>query len=578
MLTKYDLDLLFVLAIGFAGFTILNVIAQTLRGYVLLYLGSMLSFQMVSNLFRHMLRLPLPFFEKRHVGDILSRFGSNEPIRAFLTEGLVAVVIDGMLAVTTLILMYIYSPLLATIVVAAWLIYLVLRLAMYRPFRQAQEDAIIAKAKENSIFIETLRGVTAVKLFAAEADRQSLWQNKFAGVISSNANLQRLQIWFQTANTFLFGIELVIIIFIAAKMVMNAQFTIGMIFAFMAYRRSFTEKAIGLVERVIEFKLLNLHLERIADIALEPQEKQDGFQNHEELKVKGDIEFKNISFSYAPNEPLILNKLNFEVKAGEAIAIVGPSGCGKTTLLKVTTGLFAPNEGEILIDGIPLHQIGIHNLRQQIGVVMQDDTLFAGSLAENIAFFDPEIDMQRVIDCAQKAMMHDEIMATPMKYESLVGDMGSTLSGGQMQRVLLARALYRQPRILFMDEGTAHLDVATEKAVIASISNLGITRIIIAHRPETIKSADRIFSFEGGKLVEIKTKKLAEEKHKSLGIVEDVNNDTPPKSSKSPMVNITTGGLGASFNLQSKGWHSSGVGEHDAPQPQLNVNFNTKEN
>lgn len=576
ILTKFDLDLLFVLAIGFAGFTVLNVIAQSLRGYVLLYLGSMLSFQMITNLFRHMVHLPLPFFEKRHVGDIISRFGSSEPIRKFLTEGIVAIVIDGTLAITTLILMYVYSPLLASIAVGAWLLYLIMRLALYSPFRRAQEDVIVSKGKEDSIFIETLRGMTAIKLFAAESDRQSQWQHRFADVISTSARMQRLQIWFGTGNAFLFGIEHVILIFVAAKMVVSAQFTIGMLFAFMAYRRSFSDKAIALVERAIEFRLLNLHLERIADIALEDQEKSDPLSQLENTPIAGALEFKNVSFSYATDEPLVLNGANFNIKAGESVAIVGPSGCGKTTLLKVATGLFKVNDGDVLIDEISLHDMGAQNLRQQIGVVMQEDTLFAGSLAENIAFFDPEIDMCAVIDCAKKAVIHNEIMAMPMKYESIVGDMGSALSGGQLQRVLLARALYRQPRILFMDEGTAHLDVATERAVIKSITSLGITRIIIAHRPETIKFADRVFSFERGNLIEI-----------NYPIIDEINNDAtniagvaydmsfeaaPLKSSKQPMVNLTIDGAETSLNNEGRGWQSSELGGAFATQSRRNYN------
>ena len=274
-----------------------------------------------------------------------------------------------------------------------------------------------------------------------------------------------------------YRLEHVILIFVAAKMVLQAKFTIGMIFAFMSYRQSFSQKSVALVERIIEFRLLNLHLERISDIALEPQEEQGENELSVQQKVNGDIEFKNVTFSYAPDDPLVLDKVSFSIAAGETVAIVGKSGCGKTTLLKLATGLFKANQGDILIDGKELKEFGIANFRRQIGVIMQEDKLFSGSLADNIGFFDPEINMDLVLKCAKQAMIHDEIMQMPMKYESLIGDMGTALSGGQIQRVILARALYRKPKILFMDEGTAHLDVQTERAVIKSVAALCLVKL-----------------------------------------------------------------------------------------------------
>lgn len=526
---KFDTDLLLVLALGFGGFTLINFVSQTLRGYVLLYFGSMLSFQMVGNLFRHLIRLPVDFFEKRHIGDIVSRFGSMEPIKVMLTEGLVASIIDGMMAIVTLILMYLYSPFLASIAVGAWLLYFLVRMAFYRPFRQAQEDAIVSKAKESTTFIETVRGITSLKLFGGEGERETFWQNKYADVINTGARAGKLGIWFQSANTVIFGLEHIILIYVAAKMVMGAEFTVGMIFAFMAYKRNFTEKASALVEKAIEFRMLSLHLERVADIAHAVQEEQ-GTELPETLQqqpISGAVELKDVRYRYSENTPEVLAGVTSKIEAGESVAIVGQSGCGKTTLLKIMTGLFDANEGEVLLDGLSLADYGLTRYRKQIGVVMQEDELFAGSIAENIAFFDPETDMTRVVAAAQAAMIHDEIMAMPMNYESLVGDMGAALSGGQKQRVMLARALYRQPKILFMDEGTAHLDVATEKLVNESIASLGVTRIVIAHRPETIRMADRVLEMQFGQLVAAKTA----EKPMGADIQIDppLNDQVPPK-------------------------------------------------
>ena len=503
VLTKFDTDLLFVLALGFAGFTLINFITDAVRGYVLLYFGSMMSFQMVGNLFRHLIKLPVGFFETRHIGDIVSRFGSMEPIRQMLTTGIIASLIDGIMAVSTLVLMFLYSPLLAGIALIAWSLYFIIRMAFYRPLRVAQEDAIIASAKEQSTFLETVRGITSLKLFGGEDERENIWQNKFANTINADARAAKLGIWFQSANTVIFGLEHIVLIYVAAKMVLANNFSIGMIFAFMAYKANFTRKATALIEKAIEFRILNLHLERIADIAHADQEELG-----EELpgmvsqgSISGAIKLKNIQYRYADNTPNVLEGINLEIAAGESIAIAGASGCGKTTLLKIMTGLFAPTNGQVLLDEVPLNTYGLKRFRKQIGVVMQEDDLFAGSIAENIAFFNPETDMQRVIEAAQTAQIHDEIMAMPMKYESLVGDMGAALSGGQKQRIMLARALYRQPKILFMDEGTAHLDVTTERKVSQSIAGLGITRVIVAHRPETIRSADRAVKILDGIII-----------------------------------------------------------------------------
>ena len=278
-----------------------------------------------------------------------------------------------------------------------------------------------------------------------------------------------------------------------------------MIFAFMAYKGNFSDKASSLVEQFIAFRMLGLHLERLSDIALIDKESPHVSlaPPYENLQIKGALQLDNICYRYNSHSPYILKSLNVAISQGECVAIIGPSGCGKTTLLKILTGLLSPETGQIKIDGKKLADMALENYRRQIGVVMQEDSLFAGSIAENIAFFDPQINMQAVWQASQLASMHDDIMAMPMKYETLVGDMGAALSGGQKQRILLARALYKQPKVLLMDEGTAHLDIATEQKVNQSLISLGITRIIIAHRPQTIMIANRVLEFVGGQLQEV---------------------------------------------------------------------------
>jgi ATP-binding cassette subfamily B protein RaxB len=266
-----------------------------------------------------------------------------------------------------------------------------------------------------------------------------------------------------------------------------------MIFAFMSYKQSFVAKAAELVEKALDFRILELHLERLADIALSPLER-----GHDQVvaytrQLQGRIEARNVYFRYAETEPFVLEDVSLIVEPGEFVTIMGPSGGGKTTLVKILLGLLEPTSGEVLIDGVPLSTIGPRAYREQVGAVMQEDQLLTGSIADNICFFDPSFDQERMILCARLSGIHDEIMAMPMSYNSLIGDMGSSLSGGQKQRVLLARALYRQPRILFLDEGTAHLDMENERHIHESLKCLRMTRVSVAHRPE-ISVADRILS------------------------------------------------------------------------------------
>jgi ATP-binding cassette subfamily B protein RaxB len=280
-------------------------------------------------------------------------------------------------------------------------------------------------------------------------------------------------------------------------MAVNNTLTIGMIFAFMAYKLQCVEKTVQLVEKAIDLRLLELHLERISDIALTPLERGQEQPLSYARPIKGKIELKNVSFQYAPTEPSVIENLNLAVDVGESVTIIGPSGCGKTTLVKVMLGLLEPTKGEVLIDGAPLSGAGVRAYREQIAAVMQEDELLSGSIADNICFFDSNFDQQKMFRCAQIAGIHDDLMAMPMTYNSLVGDMGSSLSSGQKQRVLLARALYRQPKILFVDEGTAHVDVEMEERIYEGLRSLKCTLICIAHRPGVLAYSDKIFRFDG---------------------------------------------------------------------------------
>ena len=283
----------------------------------------------------------------------------------------------------------------------------------------------------------------------------------------------------------------------------DGGFSVGMVFAYIAYKTQFLANAVSLLDQSMTFRMLGLHLERLSDVALAEEDVSFGASAGAATQLVGRIELRDVSFRYSPSDPLVLDRVNLVVEPGEHVAITGHSGGGKSTLVKILLGLVEPDSGELLVDGMPLSRFGYKSYREQAAAVLQEDSVFAGSLAQNIALFDDEPDMGRIVASAIAAAIHEDIVRMPMGYETLVGDMGSTLSGGQKQRILLARALYRQPRLLILDEGTSHLDSEHERAVNSAIAGRGITRIIIAHRRETIRAASRICALENRTLREV---------------------------------------------------------------------------
>ncbi|MFZ3482121.1 peptidase domain-containing ABC transporter [Sphingomonas sp. 3-13AW] len=493
-----DHSLLAVLAIGFGAFTIFNGAAALLRSFVLLNAGTTLGFTLASNVARRLFRLPVTWFERRSVGDVLSRFQSVQPIEDALTKGIVAALVDGLLAILTLVIMCWYSVGLATIAVLAFVLYTLVRAISFRAERNANEAVIVANGREQSTLIETVRGITPLRLFGRESERHVLWQNRMADEVNANVSAARIRIWQETSNTVVFGLENIISIWLAISLVLSGGFSIGMLVAFLAYKQQFIARAAALIDQGIAFQMLGLHLERLGDIALEPEDHglDDVITSGSEFS--GNVELKGLMFRYSDADPMVLRGVTLNIPAGSHLAITGPSGGGKSTLAKIILGLAEPASGELLVDGVPLRTFGYKNYRRQIAAVLQEDSLFAGTIAENIALFDEAADPEAIAEAGRQAAIHRDIEAMPMKYETLVGDMGSTVSGGQKARILLARALYRKPRLILLDEGTAHLDAETESVVSAAIRDLGITRIVIAHRRETIAAADqRVFLANG---------------------------------------------------------------------------------
>ncbi|WP_332859348.1 peptidase domain-containing ABC transporter [Janthinobacterium svalbardensis] len=496
-LTSADRDLLNVLVIGFVLMLIIQTAISLARGWTVMYLATHLNLQWTANVFRHMLRLPAAWFEKRHLGDIVSRFGSIGSIQQTLTTGFIEAMLDGLMATATLGMMLLYSIKLTIVVLIAVLLYAMLRGLSYRPLREANQESLVLSAKEQSCFLETIRGVQAIKLFGRELDRQSRWLNLKVDSVNRGVRTQKFMLWFGIANTGLFGVQSLLLFWLGAHMVMDGGFTVGMLFAFTSYSGQFTGRLSSLIDKFVSFRMLSLHGERLADIVLAIAE-EDAIHDVDSTHLVPRIEMINVSFRYGQGEPWVVRHLNLTIEPGESVALVGPSGCGKTTLVKLILGVLSPSEGEIRYGGTPIQTLGHRAYRQAMAVVMQDDQLLSGSLSENISFFDHHIDQSHIESCARLAAIHEDIAAMPMGYHTLAGDMGTTLSGGQKQRVLLARALYKSPKVLVLDEATSHLDVERERLVNQAICALDITRISVAHRPETIAMSGRVVRMNKG--------------------------------------------------------------------------------
>lgn len=495
-----DRDLLTVLGLGFLMLAIVQVSLTALRSWVVLYLSTNLNLQWLANVFTHLLRLPVSWFEKRHLGDVVSRFGAVHAIQRTMTSSFVEALIDGVMAAVTFAMMIVYSATLTLIAASAVTAYGALRWIFYDPLRRATEEHIVHTAKQQSHFLETVRGVQSIKLFGRQEERRSRWLNLVVDAVNQDLVTQKLGLGFRSANGLVFGTERVAIVWLGALLILDGGFSVGTLFAFMAYKDQFSARVAGLIDKGIEMRMLSLQGDRLADIVLTAPEQEAGSMPADPIDAS--LEVSNLSFRYSEMEPFVLLNCSLVVAPGESVAVVGPSGGGKTTLVKLMLGLLAPTDGKILVGGIDIQKLGIDRYRKLVGTVMQDDQLFAGSIGDNISFFDPVPDQAAVEHFARLGAVHDDIAAMPMGYNTLIGDMGAALSGGQKQRILLARALYKQPRILFLDEATSALDVQKERAVNDAIRSLKLTRIIIAHRPETIASAERVIVLQGGRVAQ----------------------------------------------------------------------------
>ncbi|HCP3971380.1 TPA: peptidase domain-containing ABC transporter [Escherichia coli] len=489
-----DRGLLTLISAALMFFILLKAATSTLRAWSSLVMSTLINVQWQSGLFDHLLRLPLAFFERRKLGDIQSRFDSLDTLRATFTTSVIGFIMDSIMVVGVCVMMLLYGGYLTWIVLCFTTIYIFIRLVTYGNYRQISEECLVREARAAAYFMETLYGIATVKIQGMVGIRGAHWLNMKIDAINSGIKLTRMDLLFGGINTFVTACDQIVILWLGAGLVIDNQMTIGMFVAFSSFRGQFSERVASLTSFLLQLRIMSLHNERIADIALHEKEEKKP-----EIEIVADmgpisLETNGLSYRYDSQSAPIFSALSLSVAPGESVAITGASGAGKTTLMKVLCGLFEPDSGRVLINGIDIRQIGINNYHRMIACVMQDDRLFSGSIRENICGFAEEMDEEWMVECARASHIHDVIMNMPMGYETLIGELGEGLSGGQKQRIFIARALYRKPGILFMDEATSALDSESEHFVNVAIKNMNITRVIIAHRETTLRTVDRVIS------------------------------------------------------------------------------------
>ncbi len=489
-----DRGLLTLISAGLMFFILLRAAVSMLRAWSSLVMSTLINVQWQSGLFDHLLRLPLAFFERRKLGDIQSRFDSLDTLRATFTTSVVGAIMDSIMVVGVFVMMLLYGGYLTWIVLGFTMVYVLIRLVTYGYYRQISEETLVRGARASSYFMESLYGIATVKIQGMVGIRGTHWLNLKIDAINSGIKLTRMDLLFGGINTFVAACDQIVILWLGAGLVIDNQMTIGMFVAFSSFRGQFSERVASLTSFLLQLRIMSLHNERIADIALHEKEEKKP-----EIEIVADmgpisLETNGLSYRYDSQSAPIFSALSLSVAPGESVAITGASGAGKTTLMKVLCGLFEPDSGRVLINGTDIRQLGINNYHRMIACVMQDDRLFSGSIRENICGFAEEMDEEWMVECARASHIHDVIMNMPMGYETLIGELGEGLSGGQKQRIFIARALYRKPGILFMDEATSSLDTESERFVNVAIKNMNITRVIIAHRETTLRTVDRVIS------------------------------------------------------------------------------------
>ena len=492
-----DGRLVWVLGIAFGIVVLIQASVSLIRSWASAVFGARFGFELHDRFVRALHGKPAAFFQKHHTGDILSRSRSAHMIQTLVTAQLIQALLDAVMSTLMLVVMFIAVPVMAAVVLAFGL----LNVGTTAALRQAAVDnsrrSLRAAAKSDSVFLENARAARAIKLFGKEAVRTSVWRNRFVEVTNLELGAARLTMYSGQAAQVTAGLGNVALISIGTYLVLGGSITLGTMMMFFVFKTFFVERLNNSVNYLMELRRVQTHAERIDEVIAGERDPGDDEKLSPFGIAPGEgvrIEVRDVWFRYGNDAPWVLKGVNLRIEPGESVAITGPSGCGKSTLLGVMLGLLEPNRGEVLVNGRSLKTISAADYAKLMGVVMQDDALFLGTVADNISFFDAPINMNRVKQAAAKANIAREIEAMPMQYYSMLAEAAMDISGGQMQRLFIARAIYHEPKVLFLDEATSHLDAVSEQQVSQAIRAMRMTRVLVAHRKETIATADRVFA------------------------------------------------------------------------------------
>jgi subfamily B ATP-binding cassette protein HlyB/CyaB len=504
VLVHRSMSTLDVLVIGLVAIGVFETVLGILRTYVFSHTTNRIDVELGARLFRHLLALPIAYFQARRVGDSVARVRELENIRNFLTSSALTLVIDLFFTFVFLAVMFFYSPLLTWIVIASLPLYVAISAGATPLFRRRLDEKFQRGAENQAFLVECVAGAETLKAMAIEPQMQRRWEEQLAGYVASSFRV--ISLGNTTSQIVQLINKLVVagILYFGARLVIDGDLTVGELVAFNLLAGRVSAPVLRLAQIWQDFHQARLSVHRLGDILNTPAEPVYNPGRTSLPEIRGDITFEHVTFRYRVDGPEVLHDVSLTVPAGQLVGIVGPSGSGKSTLAKLAQRLYVPESGRVLVDGVDLAQVDPAWLRRQIGVVLQENVLFNRSIRENIALADPALSTERVVAAAKLAGAHDFILELPEGYDTIVGERGSSLSGGQRQRIAIARALIADPRILIFDEATSALDYESERIVQQNMVQIarGRTVLVIAHRLSALRLADRIITIERGRLVE----------------------------------------------------------------------------
>ncbi|MBS7699273.1 MULTISPECIES: type I secretion system permease/ATPase [unclassified Chelatococcus] len=503
VLVHDSLSTLDVLVIGLTGMAVFEILLGGLRTYLFSHTSNRIDVELGARLFGHLTALPLAYFQARHVGDSVARVRELENIRSFLTGSALTLAIDGVFTSIFFAVMYVYSPLLTLIVAGSVPLYVALSLVVTPLFRRRLDEKFNRGAENQSFLVETVTGIETVKATAIEKLMQRRWEDQIAGYAAASFRVARLANWSGQVARAINKATVILILYAGARVVMAREMTVGELVAFNMLAGQVHGPVLRLAQMWQDFQQVRISVARLGDI-LNTRAEPTYAVGSATPQITGQISFQYVSFRYDPTGPETLADISIDIPAGQVVGIVGPSGSGKSTLAKLIQRLYVPERGRVLIDGMDLSLMDPSWLRRQLGVVLQENMLFTGTVRENIAIADPGLPIEEVVEAAQLAGAHDFIVKLPHGYDTILAERGASLSGGQRQRVAIARALVMKPAILIFDEATSALDYESERIIQDNMKAMaaGRTVIIIAHRLSAVQMADRILTIEDGRLVE----------------------------------------------------------------------------